>query len=158
VNPYQFRVSLRLSHPTKDLSFATVHLGLTPRRQWTAGVPRTTITGAPLEGIYRESYWVAPLFGEALQDSTQRSLDETLECVLALMMQHREILEPFQDDGGTLYLYVGIFGPKNFGLEFSPTLLSELGQAGLKIGLDVYPGGPKDVSPDASDASPMDNS
>lgn len=152
MNPYHFRVSLRLHHPTKDLSFATVQLGLTPRRQWTHGVPRTTLAGAPLEGTYAESYWVAPLLGGDLQDSTQQSLDEALEAILEFLSRHTSFLQQFRQDGGTLYLFVGLFGPRNFGLEFSPALLSELGQAGLKVGLDVYPGGPKDMSPSAWDA------
>jgi Domain of unknown function (DUF4279) len=151
VNPYQFRVSLRLRHPTKDLSFASVQLGLTPRRQWTHGVPRTTPAGAPLEGVYTESYWVARLLGEDLHDSTDGSLDEALEAILEFLSPHRSLLERFRQDGGTLYLFVGIFGPKNFGLEFSPALLGKLGHSGLEIGLDVYPGAPNDVSHNAVD-------
>jgi len=153
VNPYQFRVSLRLKHPTKDLSFATKQLGLKPSQQWTSGEPRITRAGSPLEGVYRESYWVASLLGGNLQDSTQQSLDEALETILQVLSRHTLFLEEFRRDGGSLYVFVGIFGPKNFGLEFSPALLSELGLAGLELGLDVYPGGAHDVSPDAWDAT-----
>jgi hypothetical protein len=151
VNPYQFRLSLRLKHPTKDLSFATQQLGLRPSQQWTSGKPRITRAGVPLEGVYPESYWVAALLGGDLQDSTQQSLDEALETILQMLSRHALFLEEFRRDGGSLYIFVGIFGPRNFGLEFSPTLLSELGLAGLEIGLDVYPGGPHDVSPNAWD-------
>lgn len=109
-----------------------------------------TLAGVPLEGIYPESYWVAALLGDVIQDSTEQSLEEALETTLRMLASHTLFLEEFRRDGGTLNITVGIFGPRNFGLEFSPALLCERGLAGLEIGLDVYPGGPNDVRPDSS--------
>ena len=116
MNPYQFRISLKLRHPTKDLSFASAQLGLAPRQQWTYGAPRTAVTGVSLEGEYRESYWVAALLGDSLHDSRQQSLDEALAAVLENLRPHHAFLNQFQDDGGSLYLFVGIFGRRNFRL------------------------------------------
>jgi hypothetical protein len=145
VNPYQFRISLRANHPTKALSFMTELLGLAPGRQWTSGDPRSAPDGTPLDGVYTESYWTARLLGGVIKDSTEQSLDEALQSILETLSPHSAFLRDFQQAGGSFYLFIGIFGPKNFGLELSSELMSALGEAGLTIGLDVYPGGPHSV-------------
>jgi hypothetical protein len=139
VNPYQFRISLRANHPTKALSFMTELLGLQPRRQWTSGEPRSDPKGTPLDGVYTESYWTARLLDGAIKDSTEQSLHEALESILESLFPHSAPLREFQQGGGSLYLFIGIFGSSNFGLEFDSELMNALGQAGLTVGLDVYP-------------------
>src|SRR5690606_8846790 len=52
--PYRFKVSLRLVHPSADLSHCSREFGLEPSRQWRAGDARTTPRGRPLEGVRGE--------------------------------------------------------------------------------------------------------
>jgi hypothetical protein len=50
------RVSFILRHPSLDLQEVAAAIGLPIARIWTAGQPRRTPKGNPLEGLNRESY------------------------------------------------------------------------------------------------------
>jgi hypothetical protein len=143
MNPYQFRISLWLHHPTMDLSFASAKFNLTPRREWVAGAPRQTMAGNALEGTYDRSYWSAPLLGGDIRDSRKQSLEEALIEVLETLRTHSQFFNDFRCGGGSIDLNVGIFGPKDehFGIEFAPELLGLSATLGIQIGLAVYPGG-----------------
>jgi hypothetical protein len=142
MNPYQFRISLQLRHPTMDLSFATAKFGLIPRRQWVSGAARTTMAGAPLEGTNDRSYWTAPLLGGEMLDSSNQDLEETLELIVDQLRPHAEFLTGFRLSNGSTSLAIGIFGPENFGIGLAPQLLGGLAALGIELGLDVYPGAP----------------
>ena len=144
MNPYQFRISLRLRHPTMDFSFASAKFGLTPRRHWVHGAARTTMAGEPLDGTNNGSYWTAPLFGGEMLESRKQDLEEALVLVVQQLASHAEFLKGFRLSHGSASLSIGIFGPKNFGIELSPQLLGELASLGIELGLDVYPGAPQE--------------
>lgn len=63
--PYRFKISLRLVHPSADLSPCSKEFGLEPSRVWKVGEARTTPRGTPLEGLRSESYWTTPLDASA---------------------------------------------------------------------------------------------
>jgi hypothetical protein len=142
MNPYQFRISLRLRHPTMDLSFASAKFGLTPRRHWVHGAARTTMAGEPLEGTNDRSCWTAPLFGGEMLESRKQDLEKSLALAVEQLASHAEFLKSFRLSHGSTSLSIGIFGPKNFGIELAPQLLGELASLGIELGLDVYPGAP----------------
>src|ERR1700761_3855213 len=58
---FSYAVSLRVRHPTKDLSILTDKLRLEPAFSWVAGDPRRSQSGSALGGSHRDSYWSAML-------------------------------------------------------------------------------------------------
>jgi hypothetical protein len=144
MNPYQFRISLWLRHPTMGLSFASAKFDLKPRREWVSGTPRVTMTGAALDGTYDASYWSAPLLGGEIRDSRNQTLDEALSEVLEALSSQSRFLNDFRSEGGSIDLNVGIFSPKDehFGIELPPELLGASAALSVQIGLSVYPGDP----------------
>jgi hypothetical protein len=127
-----------------DLSFASAKFDLTPRREWVSGTPRVTMTGNPLDGTHDSSYWSAPLLGGEIRDSRNQALDEALSEIFEDLADHKQFLNDFRRDGGSIDLNVGIFGSKDehFGIELPPALLGQSAALGIQIGLGVYPGGP----------------
>jgi hypothetical protein len=139
LNPYHYVLSLRLKHPTLDLSDATSRLGLVPKRTWRVGAPRTDINGAALSGFYSESYWTAPLLNAEKLLSTTVSLDESLVEVVRQLGSHREFLVSLRDSGGTCACSVGVFASANFGIEIPASLMQGLVELGVDLWLDAYP-------------------
>jgi len=140
VNPYRYRVSLRLHHPTRDLSDATSALKLTPRRQWIHGSPRTTIAGAPLPGINDGSYWYSELISGEARDSRVEAVEDALAEFHGLhLAPHKEYFDSIRSDGGWIEFYIGLFGSENFGIEFTSELLALMAPFGVRLSLDVYP-------------------
>jgi hypothetical protein len=76
--------------------------------------------------------------------SLDDTLDEALDAAMEKLRPHATFFQQFRDDGGTINFFIGIFGPKNFGLVFPPALLSEIAALGIELGLDIYPGAPTD--------------
>jgi hypothetical protein len=140
VNPYRYRVSLRLHHPTRDLSDATAALELTPRRQWAHGSPRSAINGAPLPGTNDGSYWYSELVPGEARDSRTEDVEDALARFHDLhLAPHRAYLESIRSDGGWIEFYIGLFGSENFGIVFTSELLALMAPFGVRLSLDVYP-------------------
>ena len=57
-------ISLRLRHPSQDLSMAASRLGFPIARIWASGESRKTIAGGPMGGEYRESYCAMSIVSE----------------------------------------------------------------------------------------------
>ena len=139
MNPYLYVLSLRLRHPSLDLAGSSERLGLVAKRQWQAGTPRATPTGASLDGAYAESYWCADLFQGNKLDSRVRSLGEALGSIGAQLQPHRDYLKEMRDSGGTAECFVGIYASGNFGIELPAALIGDLALLGLSVTIDAYP-------------------
>jgi hypothetical protein len=101
------------------------------------------MSGDPLEGNNDRSFWIAPLLGGMIH-SVGQTLEEATSKVLEVLLPHSEFFRRFRNDGGSVYLAIGLFGPDNFGIEFDPELLRRLGELGIELGFDIYPGRPGD--------------
>jgi hypothetical protein len=139
VNPYHYVASLRLKHPTLDLSQEAACLGLAPERYWTRGMPKTTVGGDARPGVYESSYWTAPLMGGAKLLSTDRSLEEALDAIATQLAPQRALLSRLRSSGGTCECFVGLFADANFGIELSVSLMQALTDIGLDLSIDAYP-------------------
>jgi hypothetical protein len=122
-----------------DLSDATGRLGLVPTRVWRVGAPRTDGNGAPLSGVYAESYWTAPLLSAEKLLSTKASLDESLVEVVRQLEPHRQFLMSLRNSGGACACSVGVFASANFGIEVPAALMQGLAGVGIDLLLDAYP-------------------
>lgn len=138
VNAYEYTVGVRVKHPDIDPAEVTAALGFKPEHSWKAGESRRTPQGEPLEGAYRESYWTARVIDADRISSDTLPLEVALGQSLARLQRADQFLARINAEGGSIALFVGIFGAKNFGFEFPPTLLLRMGRLGVTMTLDVY--------------------
>jgi len=131
--PFDYAVSLQVSHPTKDLEAVTKELGLLPQTCWRSGEPKKTPQGELLAGVRAESYW-----SYRFEHPDGISLSDFLESVANKLKVHEQFLQSLSLAGGSLRLFIGWFSGSNSGDQFTWELLNKL--AGLRIGLsfDVY--------------------
>jgi hypothetical protein len=106
---------------------------------WQVGAPRTDGNGAPLSGVYAESYWTAPLLNAEKLLSTKVSLEESLVKVVRQLELHRQFLTSLRNSGGACACSLGVFASANFGIEISATLMQGLAGLGIDLLLDAYP-------------------
>lgn len=138
MHPYTFRVSLRANHPSSDLFFLSELFGLNRRHGWTVGDDRVTSKGTPLGGVRNESYWSAHVT-EDETSSEEWQLEDILERSVTEVLDRGPKLFEFFSTGGTLNYFIGLYGTRNYGLNFSPELMSKLARAKIELQLDVYP-------------------
>ena len=134
--PFRYDVSLRITHPSMDPRQICNRLGLQARRMWKAGEKRQTLTGAPLSGLYKETYCtfdLAPPRGYELERFIER-------CNKALE-SHKRFLNHISSTGGSVEYFVGMYLDKNHGVEFCPELLARLTKLQIGLSFDLY-GGP----------------
>jgi hypothetical protein len=139
MSEYEFTVSLRLRHPAIDPSDITQALGIEPQHTWKAGDPRLDPTGAALEGVYRESYWMGRLMDEPQISSAALSVESVLLEKLAHLRRSHDFLERLHAEGGVAELHVSLYAREAFRLELSEESLGLLGRLGLAVALDVHP-------------------
>jgi uncharacterized protein DUF4279 len=137
MSEYEFTASLRMRHPRIDPATITQTLGIKPQHTWQSGTPRVGPAGESLDGLYRESYWMARLM-EAPRLSGQVSVEEVLRETLANLRRSQAFLEQIQAGGGVTELHVSLFARANFSLELPASTLALLGRLGVGVALDIH--------------------
>jgi hypothetical protein len=137
MSEYEFTASLRMRHPRIDPAAITQTLGIQPQHTWQSGTPRIGPEGESLEGLYRESYWMARLM-ETPQLSGQVSVEAVLRDTLANLRRSQAFLERIQAEGGVTELHVSLFARANFSLELPAATLALLGRLGVGVALDIH--------------------
>lgn len=140
MNPYEYKVSLRIRHPTIDPQIISSTLGLKPSRIWQAGTPRKTPNGENLEGINKETYWSAQLSNGKNILSEEEALESYLLEKTNYLNKYSGFLGKLKETQGTLEYFIGVFGNKNMGCVFNSELLTSINSLGIEIALDIYPG------------------
>jgi len=137
MSEYEFTASLRMRHPRIDPATITQTLGIKPQHTWQSGTPRVGPAGESLDGLYRESYWMARLM-ETPQLSGQVSVEAVLRETLANLRRSQAFLEQIQAEGGVTELHVSLFARANFSLELPASTLALLGRLGVGVALDIH--------------------
>src|SRR5882757_8018423 len=96
---FSYAVSLRVRHPTLDLSVLADKLRLEPSHSWKAGDPRRSQSGSPLGGTHRDSYWSAMLPAQMMGPSSM-PLEMFFGQQLVQLARHRDFFTQMQADGG----------------------------------------------------------
>lgn len=131
---YRFTISLRLVHPSADLSHCSAEFGLEAFRIWKAGESRETPRGKPLDGFWRESYWTAPLDTPEPED-----IEAALARIAEWLGEHDSFLADHARSGGSAELFIGFFlEGANSGFLLEPTLLEKFSALGVALGFDIY--------------------
>ena len=137
MSEYEFTASLRMRHPRINPAAITQTLGIRPQHTWQSGTPRVGPEGESLEGLYRESYWMARLM-ETPQLSGQASVEAVLRDTLANLRRSQAFLERIQAEGGVTELHVSLFARASFSLELPASTLALLGRLGVGVALEIH--------------------
>jgi len=143
---YEFTISLRVRHPSIDPSAITEALGINPQHTWRAGQPRRNEAGEPLDGDYRESYWMGRLMQTPELSSDASSVESVVLNTLALLRRSEQFLARLSVEGGVAELHVSLYARENFRLDFPAESLTLLGRFGLAIALEIYPISPRSLA------------
>lgn len=127
-----YAMSLRVRHPHLDPAELTRTLHLEPLHCWRAGEPRRSVTGAALGGEHRESYWSAPLPGQAV-GSAAFPLELFLGSQLVQLSRHREFLSGLQDEGGQISLMIEVSRVENAVLTLSTGVSRKLADLNIEV-------------------------
>ena len=132
--PISVTASLRMRHPSADLSYCTRQLDLEPNRQWVAGEPRTSPVGRPLGGVQPDSYWCAPLVLDQESD-----IENFLASTLDRLETYRSVFDQCSATGGSAELFIGFFLEAfNGGFSLQPQLLAKAASLGIALDFDIY--------------------
>ena len=129
---FSYSVSLRVRHPTLDLSVLTDKLRLEPAHSWTAGEPRRSQAGAPLGGNHRDSYWSAPLPAQ-MDGHNSMPLELFFSQQVLQLGRHRDFLSKLQSGGGEVSLLVEIAPVANASLTFSSATARKLADLNIEV-------------------------
>jgi hypothetical protein len=136
MNPFRYKITLRLRHPTMDPRDITKALEMQPQFEWTAGNKRSTPKGEPLKGVNAFTYWCSEgSVGEGFD------LPESLSSQLFVLEAHKSFLTDFVSTGGTVEYYIAWFADGlNTGATLDWQLLKRLSVLQIDLALDVYGG------------------
>jgi Domain of unknown function (DUF4279) len=129
---FRYAMSLRVRHPNLDPAVLTKALHLEPLHSWRAGEPRRSPTGAALGGEHRESYWSAPLPGQAV-GSAAFPLELFLGQQLVQLGRHRELLGRLQAEGAQISLLIEISRVENAVLTLSTGVSRKLADLNIEV-------------------------
>ena len=140
MHPYSYSVSLRANHPSHDLSYLSGLFSLGRRFGWTAGEVPAAGLGPSRGGVRNESYWSAHVTPSRVSSDLEH-LEETLQRSASLVFGLAAQLADFHATGGTLNLFVALYGVRNYGLVLPIDLLQRLAESRIELQLDIYPDG-----------------
>ena len=129
---FSYAISLRVRHPNLDPARLTETLHLEPLHCWRTGEPRRSATGAALGGEHRESYWAAPLPGQAV-GAAAFPLELFLGQQLVQLSRHREFLARLQDEGAQISLLVEMSPVDNAVLTLSTGVSRKLADLNIEV-------------------------
>jgi hypothetical protein len=127
-----YAMSLRVRHPTLDPALLTEALHLEPLHSWRAGDPRRSVTGAALGGEHRDSYWSAPLPGQAV-GAAAFPLEMFLGQQLVQLGRHREFLARLQNENAQISLLIEVSPVENGVLTLSTGTSRKLADLNIEV-------------------------
>jgi hypothetical protein len=127
-----YAMSLRVRHPTLDPALLTEALHLEPLHSWRAGDPRRSVTGAALGGEHRDSYWSAPLPGQAV-GAAAFPLEMFLGQQLVQLGRHREFLARLQNENAQISLLIEVSPVENGVLTLSTSTARKLADLNIEV-------------------------
>lgn len=136
MSTYHYSLSLRLRHPSMSPPDMSDALGLQPDRSWRAGEPRSTLKGAPLSGVNRESYWTA-LLGKGAWPPD--SLVDAISAALDRLSGRRPFFHQIRSDGRSAEFFIGWFFDGQSGDVLPCGLMARAADLAIDLSFDVYP-------------------
>ena len=135
MHTYRYFLSLRLWHPSLDLSIVTSTLGLLPKFTDTAGQARVR-KGKALDKIADESYWSHEF---DLGSEVEQNLEDCLLIHAIQLEPHKAFFDSICSTGGGVEFFIGFMLESfNCGFGLSPELQSKCAALNLGLSFDIY--------------------
>lgn len=128
-----FKMTLRVSHPSIDPQAITAELSLAPTNSYKNGESRSTPKGNPLSGNYNHSFWAHELVTEGCAD-----ISDAINKANEKIGLHREFMANIVEGGGSIQYFVGWFIDGSSGEILSWKLLKDCSDLNVDIYFDVY--------------------
>jgi hypothetical protein len=135
---YSYYLYLKIWHPAIRPEVITKELGIKPRHTCMVGEQRSTPKGNKLDGLYRESYWVADPFGRDEYLSTEELAEDSLVEVISYLCPYEKFLNTLCEEGGRIHLTLSTVSNRNYAIEVSPDVLLLISRLGMSFVHDVY--------------------
>ena len=132
---YQYRISLRVHHPSMTLEKITEAIGIEPKNSWNAGEERRTPRETRLTGVNRGTYWTS----EITSGSWPLELNEAIHEALRGLVRYKSFLHQIRTEGGTVELFIGWFFDDQSGDVLTHQCLALAGDLQIDLSFDVYP-------------------
>lgn len=132
-----YRPSFHVTHPSLAADAIRQEVNLPVAYAQSAGMPRATPRGNPLDGVYKATNVHFIAHDEPLELS-QESFSAVLHDVLGAMEDGftRRVTE----SGGAAHVLVGLYSEESLLLELPPELLQALGSRKIGLKMDFYGG------------------
>ncbi|MGH6777757.1 MAG: DUF4279 domain-containing protein [Bradyrhizobium sp.] len=127
------KLSIRISHPRRDLSSVCTTLGLRPTNIWKKGDERRSPKGNEIGGLREDSRCSIEL-----KSTPGASLSRQIEAGLDLLKPHRTTLLRLSAGGGTISFYVGWFCDENIGETLNAQILEGMARLRISLELNIY--------------------
>jgi Domain of unknown function (DUF4279) len=137
MNSYQqYKISLRVWHPSMDPAEITRMLGFPPSRSGKAHEPRNRPSGQLLQEALSKTYWTATV---AAGECPTKKLPTAIAELLDQLESRRSFLAKIRAEGGIVEFFVGWFLDGSTGDVFDCELLARIADLKVNLSLDVYP-------------------
>lgn len=133
MSEFDYKVSLRIFHPSIDPDELADIVGIEPSVKWKANSLRSTPKGKLLEGVYENTYC-----SFELPQTHQIELSEFLKKCNNRLESCKKSFHDILKTNGEIEYYIGWFSQKNSGEIFDLELLGQLVNLGVKLSIDVY--------------------
>jgi len=129
-----FRIVLLIKHPNIDPGFITSKLKLEPFSTSKAGEPRRTPKGTSLPGTWQDSSW-----NHIFKYEGDVRLFDEIERLLGQLSLHKDLFHKITSEGGHAEIYSQLPGEIHHGSSATPSLLMQIAELGLHLGVEVFP-------------------
>ena len=132
---YQYKLSLRMTHPSADLSDFSRMLDSRDVFMWKRGDPRLSPRGRVIGPGERKEFFCSI----TIDHNPGVELPELIATTLRRLEPHKETLDKLTSSGGTMDLFVGWFAEDDqSGETFDWTVLRGLADYRISLIFDVY--------------------
>lgn len=135
----RFSIVLLIRHPHIDPKKISEELRLEPYGHAKSGEPRMTLQGAPLPGVHERSWWNHIFYYEG-----DAGFFEEMEQLVNRLALHKDFFHRIANEGGSSELFFEFPGDVNQGNTAKPTLLTQIAELKLNLGLEIFPDSPLD--------------
>ena len=143
MNPYDYKISFRLRHPSLHLTTISQKLvqllpGISMGTVWNAGEYKVTPQGRKLSTRNHESL-VSFAFSHNAETSDHKTLEQSISDALVKLKPCTHLFRSFAKEGGSIEFFIGVFMDTNGEITFKPELMRRIAILNAEIQLDIYP-------------------
>lgn len=129
----EYTISLRIEHPSIAKEEIIRNLGLLPKFSHSAGEPRSTPKGNPLEGVYKVTYCCFDVI-----PTKTGYITDGLNQIFEKFNRFTDYFTKITVEGGRVEIFVGIFSDETVGFTLGVKDTVALARMSLELSIEVY--------------------